>query len=517
LLKNDSVKKGSTMSDKILFCWLGMTDLKAAKGEIEGSGPIAQAVKSFDFSEVHLLSDLDAKVNKDYLTWLQALTTTTIELHSCSLANPMDFATIYEAVTTTLDAVKQKNTEQRRYCFHISPGTSAMAAIWIILAKTAYPAELLQSSREEGIKVIDIPFELAADYRSPLAMIEDDDILRLTQGLPPQVAEFDDIIYRCQAMREAVERSRLVALHSIPVLKNGESGTGKELFARAIHASSPRKMGPFIEVNCGAIPENLFESEFFGHEKGAFTGAVAMKQGYIESADGGTLFLDEIGELPLYAQVKLLRVVQEQAVVRVGATEAIKVNVRIISATNRNLMIEVAEKRFREDLFHRLAIGIIQLPSLRERQGDLGLLIEYFIADINQEFEKINETVWVKRKLSAGAKNQLLQYSWPGNIRELRNTITRLILWAQRETITVKDVAGAIFRQPNEVEKSLLTEQLANLTVDSQGFKLKQVLSEIAGQFIDKALAETNGNKSQAAKLLGFNNYQTLDNWQKKQ
>jgi transcriptional regulator with PAS, ATPase and Fis domain len=308
-----------------------------------------------------------------------------------------------------------------------------------------------------------------------------------------------------------------VALHNIPVLINGESGTGKELFARAIHASSPRKMGPFIEVNCGAIPENLFESEFFGHEKGAFTGAVAMKQGYIESADGGTLFLDEIGELPLYAQVKLLRVVQEQAVVRVGATEAIKVNVRIISATNRNLMIEVAEKRFREDLFHRLAIGIIQLPSLRERQGDLGLLIEYFIADINQEFEKINETVWVKRKLSAGAKNQLLQYSWPGNIRELRNTITRLILWAQRETITVKDVAGAIFRQPNEVEKSLLTEQLANLTVDSQGFKLKQVLSEIAGQFIDKALAETNGNKSQAAKLLGFNNYQTLDNWQKKQ
>ncbi len=492
-----------------------MTDIRAAKGEIDGVGPIAQAVRAFEFAEVQLLTDMDAATVQIYSDWLQERTTAKIQLHSCQLANPMDFATIYEAVTTALGKVRQQ-VPAAKFTYHISPGTSAMAAIWIILAKTSYPAELIQSSVESGAKVISIPFELAADYCPPLALINDADILRITQGLPPQVAEFDAIIHQCQAMQELINRSRIVAMHDIPVLINGESGTGKELFARAIHASSPRKDGPFIEVNCGAIPENLFESEFFGHEKGAFTGAATLKKGYIESADGGTLFLDEIGELPLYAQVKLLRVIQEQSVVRVGTVAPIKVNIRIISATNRDLMAAVVAGKFREDLFHRLAIGVLKLPPLRERQGDLGLLIDFFINETNREFKTIHQATWTDRKLSAGAKNSLTQHAWPGNIRELRNTITRLILWAQHETITITDVANAIFSKPSSASAPII-DQLTNLTAITQDFKLKKVLSEIAGQFIDKALNETNGNKSQAAKLLGFNNYQTLDNWQKKQ
>lgn len=503
------------MNNKILFCWLGMTDIKAATGEIDDNGPIAQAVETFEFAEVHILADMAIDAADNYSNWLQGFTDAKIQLHAHKLSSPMDFSEIYEAVTATLNRAKARLPKTSQLAFHISPGTSAMAAIWIILAKTSYPAELIQSSRNAGAKVIAVPFELAADYCPPAALINDADILRISQGLPPKVAEFDAIIHQCKAMQELINRSRIVAMHDIPVLISGESGTGKELFARAIHASSPRQAGPFIEVNCGAIPENLFESEFFGHEKGAFTGAGTMKKGYIESADGGTLFLDEIGELPLYAQVKLLRVIQEQSVVRVGAVEPLKVNIRIICATNRNLMEAVAAHKFREDLFHRLAIGVLQLPPLRERKGDLGLLLNFFISEANREFSHIHQADWTVRKLSAGAKNMLIQYSWPGNIRELRNTITRLILWAQHETITIKDVASAIFtKQPPA--NSTAMDQLKNLTATTQDFNLKKILSEIAGQFIDKALNETNGNKSRAAKLLGFNNYQTLDNWQKR-
>lgn len=179
-------------------------------------------------------------------------------------------------------------------------------------------------------------------------------------------------------------------------------------------------------------------------------------------------------------------------------------------------MAAVVADEFREDLFHRLAIGVLQLPPLRERKGDLSLLIDLFINETNHEFNNIHQDNWIDRQLSARAKNMLIQHSWPGNIRELRNTITRLILWAQNETITIKDVTSAIFtKQPSANTNTMA--QLENLTSTTSDFQLQKLLSEIAGQFIDKALTTTNGNKSKAAKLLGFNNYQTLDNWQKKQ
>ena len=389
-----------------------------------------------------------------------------------------------------------------------------MAAIWIILAKTAYPAELIQSSREGGVQTVSIPFDIAADFNPALLLGSDDEILRISQGLPPQAPEFDEIIHRSQEMKEVIRKSRIVAMHNIPVLLYGESGTGKELFARAIHASSQRKSGPFIAVNCGAIPENLFEAEFFGYEKGAFTGADKMKRGFIESANEGTLFLDEIGELPLYAQVKLLRVLQEQVVMRVGATKPVPVNIRIISATNRNLAVEVADGRFREDLFHRLAIGIINLPSLRERKGDLGLLIDHFINEINCEFRKVHKELWKERKLSANAKNVLLKHSWRGNIRELRNTLSRLILWSPHETITAKDINSAIFADSTQTPTK---NNIINLSLlEESGFNLQKFLHKTGTEYIKEALKETGENKSKAAKLLGFANYRTMNNWIKR-
>ena len=524
------------MKDKILFTWLGMTDLRASQGGLKGEelGPIGQAAKESEFAEVHILSDAEESANLAYFEWISGITSAKIAIHECRLSSPMNFSEIYESAVTVIegitgsrkvDTLKEKgksqhasstqeitNSRNHTMVFHISPGTSAMAAIWIILAKTAYPAELIQSSQEGGVQTVSIPFNIAAEFNPALLLGKDDEIMRISQGLPSQAPEFDEIVHNSAAMKDVIMKSRIVAMHNIPVLLYGESGTGKELFARAIHGSSQRKKGAFIEVNCGAIPENLFESEFFGHEKGAFTGADKMKKGFIESADGGTLFLDEIGELPLYAQVKLLRVLQERAVVRVGSTKPIAVDIRIIAATNRNLSAEVADGNFREDLFHRLAIGIINLPPLRERKGDIGLLIDHFLEEINCEFRKVHQELWEDRKLSANARNALLKHSWHGNIRELRNTLSRLILWSSGKIITSRDVSSSLFHEKgnSSSEKSDVID-FSPLLED--GFNLRQHLHSIGLEYINKALEETGGNKSRAAKLLGFANYQTMGNW----
>ena len=260
-----------------------------------------------------------------------------------------------------------------------------MAAVWIILAKTRFPAELIESSKEHGVRTASVPFDIAADFLPDLLARPDRELERLAAGLPPEAPEFSAIVHRSPVMQRVIARARRVAPRSIPVLIEGESGTGKELLARAIHQASPRRDRPFVTVNCGAIAPDLVESELFGHEKGAFTGAGAQRRGYFEAAHTGTLFLDEIGELPKPAQVKLLRALQEGEVTRVGATAPTRVDVRILAATNRTLAAEVAAGRFREDLFYRLAVAVIDLPPLREREGDAGLLLDRLLDQVNRE------------------------------------------------------------------------------------------------------------------------------------
>ena len=196
-----------------------------------------------------------------------------------------------------------------------------MAAIWLLLAKTRYPARLIESSREHGVKEVSIPFELSAEFAPVASKQADEALARLMMGMSPESPAFTAIVHRCAAMKRTVAMAHRLAVRDVPVLIQGESGTGKELFARAIHQASARNGKPFVAVNCGAIPHELVEAELFGHERGAFTGATAARAGYFESADGGTLFLDEVGELPLASQVRLLRVLQEREVTRVGATE----------------------------------------------------------------------------------------------------------------------------------------------------------------------------------------------------
>jgi two-component system NtrC family response regulator len=225
-----------------------------------------------------------------------------------------------------------------------------------------------------------------------------------------------------------------VATTNAPVLLLGESGTGKEMAARAIHQGSARKDGPFVAINCSAIPETLLESELFGHEKGSFTGAHAMRKGRLESADGGTLFLDEIGEIPQPLQVKLLRFLQEQCIERVGGRQSIQIDARVVTATNADLRKEMMAGRFREDLFYRLAVVQIVLPPLREREGDIRLLAQFFLHKFTQQQGKTGLA------FDQEALRALDRYPWPGNVRQLENSVRRAVIMAEGKRLTVKDL-----------------------------------------------------------------------------
>jgi len=499
------------MGNHILLCWLGMTDLKAASGEADvGLGPVAQAVVARPYGEVVLLNNWDKAIAEEYVTWLQKKTPSEITLQHIVLSGPTNFGEIYQAASTTILRKIKEHGLDANLVFHLSPGTPAMAAVWILLAKTRFPAELIESSKEHGVHTASVPFDISADFIPDLFRKPDQTLERLAAGLPSSAPEFDDIIHRSEVMQRVILKARLIAPRSIPVLIEGESGTGKELFARAVHDASPRMGKPFVSINCGAIPTELVESELFGHERGAFTGATAARAGHFETAHQGTIFLDEIGDLPKEMQVKLLRTLQDGEVKRLGATQARQVDVRIIAATNRNLIDEVGEGAFREDLFYRLAVGVIKLPPLRERVGDVSLLIDQFLEQINKE--GVNEPGYKHKKLSASAKNLLLQHPWPGNVRELQNTLTRAAIWSVNETLDEEDIREALLPVPATGKgKDLILNQPLG-----EGINLPEIIQTVAVHYLERGLSEKHGNKTKAAKLLGIPSYQTLTNWLKK-
>ena len=493
----------------ILICWIGLTDIRASKNEESaGLGPIAQAVAARGFSEIVLISNLLSEVNAAYVTWLNQLTDASISLHEKKLTGPTRFGEIYEAAVGVVLETRKRHGKDIALTFHISPGTPAMAAVWIILAKTRFPAELIESSPHAGVVTASVPFDISAEFIPDLLRQTDQKLSYLSSGLPPDAPAFSDIIHRSSVMERIIIKAQHVALRSVPVLIEGESGTGKELLARAIHKASPRKDNAFVAVNCGAIPSELVESEFFGHEKGAFTGAHQARTGYFEAADGGTLFLDEIGELPLPMQVKFLRVLQEGEVVRVGSTRPIPIDVRIIAATHRSLSEDIQTGHFRPDLFYRLAVAILKLPPIRERSGDMGLLIDALMEQINRESK--SEPGYRHKKLSVSAKNIMLQQSWPGNVRELLNTLRRSALWSEGETIQSEDAREALIQPQSSSQNDLMNRPLGS------EFSLQELIQTLARHYIQRALNETHGNKTQAAKQIGFSSYQTLTNWMKK-
>ncbi|MCG8669483.1 MAG: sigma 54-interacting transcriptional regulator, partial [Pseudomonadales bacterium] len=274
--------------------------------------------------------------------------------------------------------------------------------------------------------------------------------------------------------------------------------------AKAIRNASERANKPFKAVNCGAFPKELIDSILFGHVKGAFTGANTNKAGVFEQADGGTIFLDEFGELEPEVQVRLLRVLNDETFTPVGSDQEKKVNVRIIAATNKDLMKEVSEGRFREDLFFRVAVGVLHLPPLRERQGDLLLLSDYLLQAIGEKDEKLKG-----KKISAEGKKLILNHAWTGNIRELHSTLLRAALWSQSNIISADDVQNSLFKMP-EKEEGVLGRDV------SQGVDINEIISEVCVHYIKRALAESGGVKKTSAQLLGLKSPQVLTTWMEK-
>ncbi|MFN3454229.1 MAG: sigma-54-dependent transcriptional regulator [Pseudobdellovibrio sp.] len=302
---------------------------------------------------------------------------------------------------------------------------------------------------------------------------------------------FQNMIGNSDAMHAVFNLIQRVSQAPTNVLITGESGTGKEVIAKAIHYNGPLKDKPFVTVNCGAIPENLMESEMFGHKKGSFTGAIADKAGLFEVADGGTLFLDEVGELPASIQVKLLRAIQERIIRRVGATDDMKVEVRIIAATNRNLDEMVAKGTFRQDLFYRLNVINIKSPPLRDRADDIPLLANFFLKKYN---DKLNKQI---QSISTEAMDILKKYNYPGNVRELENMIERTVALEAGSTILpeslppmVNTSSGRKMASSNEIE------------IGDEGLDLDKVVGQIEKELLIKAIHASNGVKKKAAKLL---------------
>jgi len=298
---------------------------------------------------------------------------------------------------------------------------------------------------------------------------------------------FENIISKNQKMQEIFDVIKKVAQYKSTILITGESGTGKEMVARALHYHSDRSQGPFIPVNSGAIPENLLESELFGHAKGAFTDAIRTKKGLFEEADGGTLFLDEIGELPAHLQVKLLRALQEGEIRRIGESKPIQIDVRIIAATIKNLAKEVNEGRFRDDLFYRLNVLSIHLPPLRERTEDIPLLVTHFIQKYSQSMNK-NVT-----GIDLQALDVLMNYKWYGNVRELENVIERAIILTDKIDIELENLPIEIKNFKDEIRWEPLSEE---------EYSIKRASKFLESNLIKKALKKTNKNHAHAAKLL---------------
>ncbi len=319
---------------------------------------------------------------------------------------------------------------------------------------------------------------------------EREELRKENQLLRKEIAKeysFENIVSKNEKMQKIFDVIKKVAQYRSTVLITGESGTGKELVARALHFNSERSQNPFIPVNCGAIPENLLESELFGHAKGAFTDAIRTKKGLFEEADGGTLFLDEIGELPSQLQVKLLRVLQEGEIRRIGEAKSIQVDVRIVAATVKDLQKEVNEGRFREDLFYRLNVLPIHIPPLRERKEDIPLLIHHFIGKYNQILNKSVEDI------DHNGLEALMNYKWYGNVRELENTVERAIVLTDKNCVQLENL-------PVEIQN--FKEESQPEPMPDEEYSIKKASRSLEINLIKKALIKTKGNHTHAARLL---------------
>jgi Nif-specific regulatory protein len=358
------------------------------------------------------------------------------------------------------------------------------------------------TSFEEDVRVLTIVASLIGQTVNlhQHVMREREGLLEQTRSLQQALRtryRLDSIVGRSKRMQDIYDAVEQVSQTRATVLIRGESGTGKELIARAIHYNSTRGAGPFVKLNCAALPQSLLESELFGHERGAFTGATAAKKGRFELADGGSLFLDEIGDIPMAVQVKLLRVLQERCFERVGGTRTITVDVRIIAATNQALEEAITQGEFREDLYYRLNVVPILLPPLRERREDIPLLIEHFLAKSNRENNR-------KVRITGRVLQAMLNYDWPGNVRELENCVERMVIMTRRRLVLPEDLPLPIEVAPDEPKEGRARPAAVRSRTTGSPAVGFSSLRDVEREQIIRALARADGVQARAAALLGI-------------
>ena len=487
----------------VLMSWVGGNDLFPWEQDRRRSGPIHRLLTERRFARIVLLNNYAAERGVSYVEGVQEdypESEVLLRQHQ-ELDDPTNMEKIVRIVMAEVDAVRERLPDGSLF-FHLSPGTPAMAVIWVLLSQTWYPkARLYKTSEKRGVEQVEAPVRIR-DYLVANILKQPDRVQeRLATGLPDADQAFGDIVAESAEMKLQVSRARQLANRSVPVLITGPSGTGKELFARAIHRAGPRSEKEMVIVNCGAIPKDLLEAELFGVKKGAYTGAGRDRDGFFQAADGGDLFLDELGELSMEAQVKLLRAVQQGEVIPVGANQPVKVEVRLIAATNRDLPAAIGEGRFREDLFYRLAVGVLHLPPLVDRLEDLEPLADQLLDKINRK--SCGEPGSWPKRISPEGMALLLTRGWPGNVRQLENTLWRAAIWTQGEIIDRDDLDAALkVLQPGSVAPSLLARPLP---VD-----LKELEKELWQHYVPRAL-KAGVKKTRAARLLGLKNHQNLD------
>jgi len=374
-----------------------------------------------------------------------------------------------------------------------------MTVVWALLAQRDFPATLLQTSEPHGVEEVNLPFNVFASFIPRREHGQLTDIIAASGG-------GSEIIHQGEPMQSLLDKATLAALHNVPALLLGESGTGKELLAAWIHRASNRR-GKFIAVNCGAIAPTLAETEFFGSKRGGFTGAEDAP-GKFEEANKGTIFLDEIGDLPPDLQVKVLRVLQEGKVVRVGSNEEIEVDVRVIAATHRDLMKDVATHAFREDLFYRLAVVVLSIPPLRERGGDAALIADYLLVRINDAAAKVPG--YLCKKLDNSAKDFINSHRWQGNIRELNNMLRRACIWNYDAVLSKSHIEKELIDIPNDAWRDDLLGQPFD-----EDFQLDELVGRLKDHYLEKAFEKTGGNQSKMAELLGISR-PTVAGWMEK-
>jgi two-component system response regulator PilR (NtrC family) len=504
----------------ILFTFAGNRDPynpEAVKG-VFTDGPVLTLLTERSFHAVHIFTNPNSLPNAQRLQQeiFKRAGDVRTRIHNIDIPDPTDYEALFLNMSARCREILEEYRDRQPACFiATASGTPQMQTVWFLMAQSGIvPATLLKITpprflRPQQKAVSEISLSLATFPRITPPSPETLDIAATCLRKEKLEAERDELIRefsglqmigKSPALTRVMDTVRAASLYDSAVLIQGETGTGKELVAKAIHYNSTRKEEPLIVVNCAAIPETLVESELFGHEKGAFTGATQQKKGKFELADGGTIFLDEIGDMPLPAQAKILRVLQDKTITRLGGAKTIRADVRIIAATNRNLATFISEGKFREDLYYRLKVIEIPMPALRERTEDITLLVEYFLDRHNSRYRQ-------QKQLSREAMRRILSYSWPGNIRELENAVERAFVLSKGSAIKENDLPPEITSPGSSFPKSSGNTEQPNapiVTIPPDGLKLDVHLHNLEKAYYEEAVKVKDGNREAAARLLNI-------------